>query len=138
MARPPAIDGFMQMVVSAPTRPPSTYVDIVVGGVSGSDDALSVLNYALAGHSVVQPFGCGHGGVVGVAGVDAVDDEAEPCSGVRLWRGYVQTILNWCQLFGGGGRSPELRHRRRQPVEVLLVRRHADLAQRGAVLGPGE
>ena len=32
-ARPPAIDGFVQMVVSAPPRLPSTYVDIVVGGV---------------------------------------------------------------------------------------------------------
>lgn len=31
--RPPAIDGFVQMVVSTPPRLPSTYVDIVVGGV---------------------------------------------------------------------------------------------------------
>lgn len=31
LARPPTTDGFVQMVVSAPTGPPSTHVDIVVG-----------------------------------------------------------------------------------------------------------
>jgi hypothetical protein len=32
VARPPTTDGFVQMVIRAPSGPPSTHVDIIVGG----------------------------------------------------------------------------------------------------------